>query len=62
MSLLCPSLSLWKYDLLTNRTIKDETGKSKGFAFVNYFEHEAASKAMEELNGKVFTKARPTTP
>lgn len=33
--------------------IKDETGKSKGFGFVNFADHEAASKATLELNGKV---------
>lgn len=32
--------------------MKDATGKSKGFAFVNYETHEEAAKAIEELNGK----------
>lgn len=36
--------------------IKDENGKSKGFAFVNFTEHEAAAKAVQDLNGKVFTE------
>lgn len=30
----------------------DETGANKGFAFVNFETHDAASKAVEELNGK----------
>ncbi|CAN3374315.1 hypothetical protein DIURU_000806 [Diutina rugosa] len=29
-----------------------ETGKSKGFGFVNYEQHESAKKAVEELNDK----------
>lgn len=32
----------------------DAEGKSKGFAFVNYEEHNAAVKAVEELNDKEF--------
>jgi polyadenylate-binding protein len=35
---------------------KDETGKSKGFGFINYADHEAASKAVDELNGKTVTE------
>ena len=31
---------------------KDENGKSKGFAFVNYSEHEAADASVKELHGK----------
>lgn len=33
---------------------KDETGKSKGFGFIDYKEHESAAKALAELNGKTF--------
>lgn len=31
---------------------RDEEGKSKGFAFINFADHEGASAALEELNGK----------
>lgn len=33
---------------------KDESGKSKGFGFVDFKEHEGAAKALEALNGKTF--------
>jgi len=32
--------------------MKDPEGKSRGFGFVNFGEHDDASKAIEELNGK----------
>ena len=32
--------------------MKDETGRSKGFGFVSYESHEAAARAVEELNGQ----------
>lgn len=30
----------------------EDTGKSKGFGFVSFEEHEAAAKAVDDLNGK----------
>lgn len=33
---------------------KDQEGKSRGFAFVNYETHDSAVKAIEELNDKEF--------
>lgn len=33
---------------------RDETGKSKGFGFVNMADHESASKAVAELHNKTF--------
>ncbi|CAM9233910.1 unnamed protein product [Ectocarpus fasciculatus] len=33
---------------------KDEAGKSKGFGFIDYKEHEAAAKALAEMNGKTY--------
>lgn len=32
--------------------MKDPEGKSRGFGFVNFAEHDDATKAIEELNGK----------
>merc|ERR1719253_574722 len=32
--------------------MKDADGKSKGFGFANFAEHDDATKAIEELNGK----------
>lgn len=41
------------YGTITSAALtKDENGKSKGFGFVNFVEHEGAEKAIEELNGK----------
>jgi polyadenylate-binding protein len=33
---------------------RDEAGKSKGFGFIDYKEHEPAAKALAELAGKAF--------
>jgi len=42
-----------KFGEVTSFTVaKDEQGKSRGFAFVNFREHDAASKACEELTDK----------
>ena len=51
------------------RVIKDrQTGRSKGYGFVEMSDDEAAKKAIEELNGKevkgraiVVSEARPKT-
>ncbi|XP_054466027.1 polyadenylate-binding protein 1-like [Anoplopoma fimbria] len=37
---------------LSVRVMKDERGRSRGFGFVNYFNHEDAQKAVDEMNGK----------
>ncbi|XP_069505948.1 embryonic polyadenylate-binding protein-like isoform X2 [Ambystoma mexicanum] len=34
------------------KVMSDETGRSRGFGFVNYENHEEASKAVSEMNGK----------
>jgi polyadenylate-binding protein len=34
--------------------MRDAEEKSKGFAFINYEDHEAAEIALKELNGKIF--------
>lgn len=41
--------------VVSAKVMMDETGKSKGFAFVNFEEPEEAEKACEELNGKEIT-------
>lgn len=41
-------------DIISATITRDETGKSRGFGFVNYTDHEAAEKAVEELNDKEF--------
>lgn len=39
---------------------RDETGKSKGFGFVNMGDHESAVKAVENLHEKTFEEAETT--
>ncbi|KAI1615086.1 nucleolin [Exophiala viscosa] len=41
-------------DVLSATITRDETGKSRGFGFVNFHDHEVASKAVDELNDKDF--------
>lgn len=41
-------------DIISASITRDENGKTRGFGFVNYTDHEAASKAVEELNDKDF--------
>jgi len=46
--------SFAKFGKIQNLALmKDNDGRSKCFAFVNYYEHEAAVKAIEAMNGKV---------
>lgn len=43
-----------KFGTIVNVALaKDEEGRNKGFAFLNYQDHEAAAKAVEEMNDKV---------
>ncbi|XP_029011194.1 embryonic polyadenylate-binding protein-like isoform X2 [Betta splendens] len=37
---------------LSVRVMKDDRGRSRGFGFVNYLNHEDAQKAVDEMNGK----------
>lgn len=39
-------------EIVSAALASDEAGSSKGFAFVNYTSHEAAKKAVDELNDK----------
>ncbi|KAK4189370.1 putative Polyadenylate-binding protein [Podospora australis] len=44
-----------QYGAVTSSSLaRDQEGKSRGFGFVNFTTHEAASKAVDELNGKNF--------
>lgn len=38
--------------ILSVKVMTDATGKSKGFGFVSFDSHEAAKRAVEEMNGK----------
>ncbi|EXJ94178.1 hypothetical protein A1O1_02571 [Capronia coronata CBS 617.96] len=41
-------------DVVSATITRDENGKSRGFGFVNFVDHEAAAKAVDELNDKEF--------
>lgn len=45
-----------KYGDITSSSLArdQETGKNRGFGFVNFVSHEAAAKAVDELNGNDF--------
>lgn len=44
-----------KHGEITSASLaRDEQGKSRGFGFVNYVKHEAAAKAVDELNDTDF--------
>lgn len=44
-----------KYGDVTSASLaREENGKSRGFGFVNFINHEHAATAVEELNGKDF--------
>jgi polyadenylate-binding protein len=44
-----------KYGEVTSASLaRDEAGKSRGFGFVNFVNHEHAATAVDELNGKDF--------
>ncbi|KAG8578444.1 hypothetical protein GDO81_010494 [Engystomops pustulosus] len=40
--------------MLSVKVMTDETGKSKGFGFVNFEQHEDAQKAVKEMNGRIW--------
>ena len=39
-------------DIISASITRDDSGKSRGFGFVNYLDHENASTAVDELNDK----------
>ncbi|KAM4603196.1 embryonic polyadenylate-binding protein isoform 2-T2 [Discoglossus pictus] len=39
-------------DTLSVKVMKDDTGRSRGFGFVNFVNHEEAQEAVAEMNGK----------
>lgn len=41
-------------DIVSATITRDDAGKSRGFGFVNYTDHEAASKAVDDLHDKDF--------
>ncbi|CAN8097685.1 unnamed protein product [Discula destructiva] len=41
-------------DITSASIARDGEGKNRGFGFVNFIDHEHASKAVDELNGKDF--------
>jgi len=43
-------------NVLSAKVMTDESGKSKGFGFVNFEEPQEAEKAVEDLNGKEINK------
>lgn len=44
-----------KYGEVTSASLaRDDSGKSRGFGFVNFVNHDHAAKAVDELNGKDF--------
>lgn len=44
-----------RYGDITSASIaRDESGKNRGFGFVNYIHHEDAARAVDELNDKEF--------